>query len=88
MICDGSAEFRLSTSQAFQYGPERTDRRLRLFAGRQRFAGVQSVLRHSAHILAGNPRELPGQLLGRLPETLSSDIWGLHSQAAEWKGSM
>ena len=28
---------------------------------------VQSVLRQSAHILARSPRELPGQLVGRLP---------------------
>ena len=47
---------------------------------------VQSVLRHSAHILARNPRELPGQLLGRLPERLSQDIDSLRSQASEHKG--
>ena len=47
---------------------------------------VQSVLRQSAHILAGNPRELPGQLLGRLHGNLSLDIDGLRIQASEHKG--
>jgi hypothetical protein len=44
---------------------------------------VQSVLRRSAHILACNPRELLGQLLGRLPGNLSQNIDGLRSQASE-----
>ena len=47
---------------------------------------VQSVLRQSAHILTGNPRELPGQLLGRLSGGLSQDIDALRSQASEHKG--
>jgi NB-ARC domain/TIR domain/APAF-1 helical domain/WD domain, G-beta repeat len=46
---------------------------------------VQIVLRQAAHILAGNPRELPGQLVGRLPEGLSQDIDALLSQASEHK---
>jgi WD40 repeat protein len=46
---------------------------------------VQSVLRHSAHILAGNPRELPGQLIGRLAQNLTPDIDALRSQASEQK---
>jgi len=37
-------------------------------------------------LLAGNPRELPGQLLGRLPEKLTQDIDSLRSQASEHKG--
>jgi len=47
---------------------------------------VQPVLRHSAHILAGSSRELPGQLVGRLPESLTQDIDALRSQASEHKG--
>ena len=47
---------------------------------------VQSVLRQSAHILARNPRELPGQLVGRLPERLGHDIDGLSSKVSEYKG--
>jgi hypothetical protein len=46
---------------------------------------VQSVLRQSAHILAGNPRELPGQLLGRLLGNVSQDIDGLLNAASEHK---
>ena len=42
---------------------------------------VPSLLRHSAHILAGNPRELPGQILGRLPENLTQDTDSLRRQA-------
>jgi WD40 repeat protein len=47
---------------------------------------VQSALRQSAHILAGSPRELPGQLIGRLPQDLTPDIDALRSQASEHKG--
>jgi hypothetical protein len=39
----------------YEYLPKETDVRT-----------VQSVLPQSAHILAGNPKELPSQLLGRL----------------------
>ena len=46
---------------------------------------VQSMFRQSAHILAGNPRELPGQLLGRLPGNVSQDIDGLLKEASEHK---
>jgi hypothetical protein len=46
---------------------------------------LQSVLRQSAHILAANPRELPGQLLGRLPGHLSQDIDDLLKEASEHK---
>lgn len=46
---------------------------------------VQSTLRLSAHILAGNPQELPGQLLGRLPENLGQGIESLRQQAAAWR---
>jgi hypothetical protein len=46
---------------------------------------VQSVLRHSAHILALNPQELPGQLMGRLPVSLTPDIEVLRSQASDRK---
>jgi WD40 repeat protein len=46
---------------------------------------IQSVLRHSAHILVGSPRELPGQLLGRLPVSSTPDIDALRSQASEHK---
>jgi WD40 repeat protein len=46
---------------------------------------VQSMLRQSAHILAGSPRELPGQLLGRLPVSLSPEIDALRTQALEYK---
>src|SRR5271166_4091467 len=47
---------------------------------------VQSALRLSAHILAGSPRELPGQLIGRLPGSLTLDIDALRNQASEHKG--
>ena len=47
---------------------------------------VQAALLQSAHILAGNHRELPGQLLGRLPEGLSQDIDGLRSQISQDRG--
>lgn len=47
---------------------------------------VQSALRLSAHILAGNPRELPGQLLGRFPKNLSQDIDSLRARASEHQG--
>jgi WD40 repeat protein len=47
---------------------------------------VQSVLRQSAHILAGSPRELPGQLIGRLPGSFTADIDALRSQASKHKG--
>jgi WD40 repeat protein len=46
---------------------------------------LQSVLRRSAHILAANPRELPGQLLGRLIPNLRQDIDGLRTRASEHK---
>ena len=46
---------------------------------------VASVLRQSAHILAGNPRELPGQMLGRLPEKLTQDLDFLRRQVTEQK---
>jgi WD40 repeat protein len=46
---------------------------------------LQSMFRQSAHILAGNPRELPGQLLGRLPGGLSQDIDRLRKEASEHK---
>jgi WD40 repeat protein len=46
---------------------------------------LQSVLRHSAHILAGNHSELPGQLLGRLSRNLSHDIDGLLKAASKHK---
>jgi len=42
---------------------------------------VQSLLRQSAHILTGNSRELPVQILGRLPENLSQDTDALRAQA-------
>jgi len=47
---------------------------------------IQSVLRQSAHILAGDPRKLPGQLLGRLPGRLSHDIDGLRIKVSDYKG--
>jgi WD40 repeat protein len=47
---------------------------------------VQSVLRQSAHILAGNPRELPGQLLGSIVGGLSQDVDGLLKEASKHKG--
>jgi len=47
---------------------------------------VQSVLRQSAHILAGNPRELPGQLIGGLPENFTPSGGVLRRQASEQKG--
>jgi WD40 repeat protein len=47
---------------------------------------VQSVLRQSAHILAGSPRELPSQLIGRLPVGLTPDIDALLKEASEYKG--
>ena len=59
----------------YDYLPKETDLRT-----------VQSVLRQSAHILAGNPRELPGQLLGRLPGGLSQEIDGLREEASEHHG--
>ena len=46
----------------------------------------QSVLRQSAHILAHNPRELPCQLIGRLPRKMSQDLDGLLKGASEPKG--
>jgi NB-ARC domain/WD domain, G-beta repeat/APAF-1 helical domain len=47
---------------------------------------VQSALRLSAHILAGNPRELPSQLIGRLPESLTQGVDALRNQVLEHKG--
>jgi hypothetical protein len=47
---------------------------------------IQSVLRHSAHILAGSPRELPGQLIGRLPVSLTPGIDALRNQTSEHRG--
>jgi WD40 repeat protein len=47
---------------------------------------VRAALLLSAHILASNPRELPGQLIGRLPERLTEDIDSLRSQASKQKG--
>jgi WD40 repeat protein len=46
---------------------------------------IPSILRQSAHILAGNPQELPGQMLGRLPEKLTQDIDSLRRQVTEQK---
>jgi hypothetical protein len=57
----------------YDYLPKETDLRT-----------VQSVLQ-PAHILAANLRELPGQLLGRLPGRLSQGIDGLRTQASKHK---
>jgi hypothetical protein len=46
---------------------------------------VQSALRQSAHILARDYRELPGQLLGRLAGNLSQEIDRLLKEASEYK---
>jgi WD40 repeat protein len=46
---------------------------------------VQFVLRQSAHILAGNPKELPSQLLGRLPPNYNQDIDELRTQVSKQK---
>jgi WD40 repeat protein len=58
----------------YDYLPEDTDLRT-----------VQSILRHSAHILAGSSKELPSQLIGRLPQNLTPDIDHLRSQASDHK---
>jgi WD40 repeat protein len=46
---------------------------------------VQGALRLSAHILAEDPKELPGQLVSRLPEKVAQKIDSLRSQAAAWR---
>src|SRR5271165_2613313 len=47
---------------------------------------VQSALRLSAHVLARDPRQLAGQLTGRLLSNTSPGIQALLKQAAERKG--
>ena len=56
------------------------------FAAKADLRTVQSVLRQSADILARNPKELPGQLIGRLPGNSSQEIERLRGQASEYKG--
>jgi hypothetical protein len=59
----------------YDYLPEEADLRT-----------VQSVVRQSAHILPVHPRELAGQLIGRLPGSWIPDIDALRIQASEHKG--
>jgi WD40 repeat protein len=47
---------------------------------------LQSILRDAAQILTCSPRELAGQLIGRLPRNLTPDINALRSQASGRKG--
>ena len=58
----------------YEYFPKEEDLRI-----------VQSALRLSAHILARNPRDLPAQLIARLPENLTCEIDALRTQASEEK---
>ena len=46
---------------------------------------VQSAIRLSAHVLARDPRQLAGQLTGRLLGNRTPSIQALVNQAAEWK---
>ena len=54
-------------------------------AGEKDLQLVQSALRLSAHVLARDARQLPGQLIGRLLGNTSSSIQALLKQAAERK---
>lgn len=56
----------------YEYLPEDSDLRL-----------VQSAIRLSAHVLSRDPRQLPGQLTGRLLGNRSADIQALLRQANE-----
>ncbi len=48
---------------------------------------IQDVVRLSASVLLLRPAELPGQLLGRLPEGASAEVEGLRDQARSWIGN-
>ncbi len=50
-------------------------------------AHLQGVLKLSAHIVAQNPTQLAGQLLGRLTPNTTPDFSSLREQARQWAGA-